>query len=64
MNRAPFAVPQYAKDEVDDYESLGDEAIIRAAMTKLYKSDKYFKGKFCMGVDLNRNFPYKWGVSY
>ena len=23
-----------------------------------------FNDKYCIGVDLNRNFPYRWAVSY
>ena len=68
MNRVPLKVPDAAKSILNDMysgrESMKPTSSYTIMREVLGKVGETFNSDFCTGVDLNRNFPYQWGVSY
>ena len=67
MNRVPFAMPRYAMEELNrlyqNKEKLKPTSL-RQIMIEVVGGEEFYNEDFCTGVDLNRNFPYMWGVCH
>ena len=65
MNRVPFEVPPYAMELLNglykDREHLKPTNPLKI-MEEVLEGKDYMNEDYCIGVDLNRNFPHDWGV--
>ena len=60
---APIDLPAMYPGKWPDVSQDRDVASLLRAIMPASLHEKY-RPEFCTGVDLNRNFPYQWAVSY
>ena len=60
---APIGLPKKYPGKWPDVSKDRDVASLLKAIMPAALHDNYHS-EFCTGVDLNRNFPYQWAVSY